>query len=159
MTMNAGPQEQRPIVEDTLEMWRYNINMEKTESRHWRPSARGNCSASRTERQDKRPCAELGQNPRGSPRTSPGNRQATKAGVVWPRYEASYPLQNHHARHRRGRTQTLETTKELVRQRQGLDGDDFPRPPVDGRQQNNSLEEDVCFFCPRVPPTTSKSRD
>ena len=62
-----------------------------------------------------------------------------------------------YSRHRRGRTGTRETTKELVRQRQGLDGDDLPRPPgpVGGRQQN-SLEEDVCFFCPQVPPTTAK---
>ena len=27
--------------------------------------------------------------------------------------------------------------------------------PVDGLQQN-SLEEDVCLFCPQVPPTTAK---
>ena len=94
---------------------------------------------------------------RGSPRTSPGNRQTTEAGVVWPRHEARHPLQNHHARHRRGRTQTRETTKEPVRQRQGLDGGDLPTPPGDGRQQN-SLEEDGCFFCPQVPqvpPTTA----
>ena len=65
------------------------------------------------------------------------------------------PLQNHHARHRRGRTQTRETAKEPVRQHQGLDGDDLPRPPVDGCQQN-SLDEDVCFFCPQVLPTTAK---
>ena len=43
-----------------------------------------------------------------------------------------------------------ETTKEPVRRRRELDGDDLPRPPADGRQQN-SLEEDVCFFCPEVP--------
>ena len=55
-----------------------------------------------------------------------------------------------------------ETTKEPVRRRRELDGDDLPRPPADGRQQN-SLEEDVCFFCPdvpffcpEVPPATTK---
>ena len=42
-----------------------------------------------------------------------------------------------------------------VRQRQGLDGDDLPRPPVDGSQQN-SLEEDAICACPQVPPTTAK---
>ena len=104
--------------------------------------------------QDQRQCAEPGQEPGGSPRTSPGNRQATEAGVVWPRHEARHPLKSHQARHRRGRTQTQETTTEPVR-RQGLDGNDLPRPPVDGRQQN-SLEEDVCFFRPHVPPTTAK---
>ena len=84
----------------------------------------------------------------------PGNCQATKAGVVWSRHEARHPLQNHHARHRRGWTQTRETTKEPVRKCQGLDGDDHPRPPVDGRQQN-SLEEDGCFICSQVLPTTA----
>ena len=102
--------------------------------------------------QDQRQCAE----PSVPPRTSPGNRQATEAGVVWPHYEAWHPLQSHHSRHRRGRTQTWETKKKKpVRQRQGLAGDDLPRPPVDGRQQN-SLEEDVCFFRPHIPPTTAK---
>ena len=71
------------------------------------------------------------------------------------RREACHRLQNHHARHRPGRTQTRETTKEPVRQGQGLDGDDLPTPPVDGRQQNN-LQEDGCFFCPQVPATTAK---
>ena len=51
---------------------------------------------------------------------------------------------------------TRKGDKELVQQHQGLDRDGLPRPPVDGRQQN-SLEE-VCFFCPQVPPTTAKSR-
>ena len=43
--------------------------------------------------QDQWLCTELGQEPRGSSRTSPGNRQATEAGVVWPRHEAAlHPL-------------------------------------------------------------------
>ena len=56
-------------------------------------------------------CVELGQEPHGSPRTSPGNHQAVEAGVVWPCHEACHPLQNHHARHRWGRMQRPETMK------------------------------------------------
>ena len=87
----------------------------------------------------------------------PGNRQATEAGVVWPRHEARHPPQTHHARYRRWRTETRETATEPVPQRQGLAGDDLPRPLVDGRQQN-SFEEDVCFFCPSCPLDDCTSR-
>ena len=51
--------------------------------------------------------------------------------------------------------QTRETRKEPVRQLKDWTEMDLPTPPVDGLQQN-SLEEDVCFFCPHVPPTTAK---
>ena len=49
-------------------------------------------------------------------------------------------------------------TGDKERQPQGQDGDELPRPPVDGRQQN-SLKADVCFFCPQVLRRLQKSRD
>ena len=124
--------------------------------RQSRPNAWGKFSTCRTEN-TRSLTVEPGQEPHGSPRTSPGNHQAVETGMVWPRHESWHPLQNHHARHRQGRMQTWEMTKELVRQHRGLDGDDLrvPKPPVNGHQQN-SLEVDVCFFCPQVPPVTAK---
>ena len=46
----------------------------------------------------------------------------------------------------------ITTKKELLRERQGQDGDDLPRPPVDGRQQNSFSGGGRLLLLPSAPP-------
>ena len=94
----------------------------KEEYRHSRPSAWGNFSASRAE--STRLMTMCGAWS-GASWVLKNLSWQTSGDGIWRGLATSWD--NHHARHRRGKTQTVETTKEPVRQRQGLDGDDLRR--------------------------------
>ena len=89
----------------------------------------------------------------GPPRAPSRYHQAKETGMVWPYHTTQQSLQDHHARDGGGGPQAGTTTKELVRQHQGVDRHDHGRPPSAGGGQT-TVEEDLGLFSPQIPPTT-----
>jgi hypothetical protein len=103
--------------------------------------------------QDQPVCAGHCQRSRGPTRTPAGNCQAPQTRLVRPCHQTQQLLQDHAARHPRGRSAPQTAEEELDAECQGVD-----RPPH-GRAADNGhwptwLEKDLCCVIPHVSPTT-----
>ena len=101
--------------------------------------------------------AEQDQLPCGSTGTSSGNCPETETCMVLACHTSWQPLQNHPSGHTGGWTMLWSAEEMLDGQHQRVNIPAHARAAHKGLLQK-SLEEDLCWIVPRVPPTTQSVR-